>query len=54
MLDDPPELITVDKQSNDQTVYTPIFEKQIVRRTNRLIRVRKLMCPLAFLESLHP
>ena len=47
MLDEPPELIPVDKQSNDQIVHTFGLRKQIVRRPNRLIRVRRLMCLLS-------
>ena len=37
-------LYSVDEQSDDQIVHLSFFEKQIVRRTNLLIGVRRSMC----------
>ena len=41
------KLIPIDEESNDQIGIRSVLEKQIVRRTNRLIRVRRLMCLLS-------
>jgi len=40
----PSEGIAVDKQANDDVVHLRRFEKQIVLRTRRLIRVRNVRC----------
>ena len=41
------KLITIDEQPNHQIVQLFRLRKTAVRRTNRLIRVRKLICLLS-------
>jgi len=47
MSDGSPKLIAIDEGPITTSCMRAVLEKQIVRRTNRLIRVRKLMCLLS-------